>query len=173
MQPAAGAERLYYGRDMRILALAVALAATLAAQKYDGPRPPKPDVPYLLHASNLVPTDVEEAKEEKRKDGTAYVTPGAAAKARTPLAEPIFLFESKTIPPEKLSLYKLDAKAGSREVFFFENPKKRKDSAKTLRLSAVKLAPGLYRIEPTEPLANGEYALTPADSNTVFSFTIY
>jgi len=158
---------------MRILALVITLAATLAAQKYDGPRPPKADVPFLLHASKLVPTDADEAKEEKRKDGTAYVTPGAAAKARTPLAEPIFLFETKAIPPEKLSLYKLDVKAGGREVFFYENPKKRKDSSKALRLSAVKVAPGLYRLEPTEPLANGEYALTPEGSNTVFSFSIY
>jgi len=149
------------------------MASALAAQKYDGPRPPKPDVPYLLHASNLISTDVDDAKEDKRKDGTAYVTPGVAAKAKTPLAEPIFLFETKSIAPERLSLYKLDVKGGSREVFFFDNLKKRKDSAKSLRLSAVKVTQGLYRLEPTEPLANGEYAITPADSNTVFSFTIY
>jgi hypothetical protein len=158
---------------MRILVLVVSMAATLAAQKYDGPRPPKPDVPYLLHASKLVPTDTDEAKEEKRKDGTAYVTPGAAAKAKTPLAEPIFLFETKTIPPEKLTLYKLEVKAGGREVFFYESPKKRKDSSKAVRLSAVKVTQGLYRLEPTEPLANGEYGLTPEGSNTVFSFAIY
>lgn len=158
---------------MRTLALALTLAAALAAQKYDGPRPAKPDVPYLLHANKLISTDVEEAKEEKRKDGTAYVTTGAAAKARTPLAEPIFLFETKNIPPEKLSLYRLEVKGGNREVFFFENPKKRKDSSKALRVSAVKVTQGLYRLEPTEPLPNGEYALTPADSNTVFAFTIY
>ncbi len=158
---------------MRILALAFAIAAASTAQKYDGPRPPKPDVPYLLHASNLVSTDVDEAKEDKRKDGTAYITPGVSAKAKTPLAEPIFLFETKSIPPERLSLYKLDVKSGSREVYFFDNLRKRKDSAKSLRLSAVKVSPGLYRLEPTDPLPNGEYAITPADSNTVFSFTIY
>ena len=158
---------------MRILVLASAMAAALTAQKYDGPRPPKPDVPYMLHASNLVSTDVDEAKEDKRKDGTAYITPGASAKAKTPLAEPIFLFETKSIPPERLSLYRLDVKGGSREVFFFDNLKKRKDSAKSLRLSAVKVTQGLYRLEPTEPLANGEYAITPADSTTVLSFTIY
>ncbi len=158
---------------MRTILLAVSLAAALSAQKYDGPRPPKPDVPFLLHAAKLVATDVDEAKEEKRKDGTAYVTPGAAAKARTPLAEPIFLFETKSIAPERLSLYKLDVKTGNREVFFFESAKKRKDSSKQIRLSAVKVTQGLYRLEPTEPLPNGEYAITPADSNTVFSFTIY
>jgi hypothetical protein len=67
----------------------------------------------------------------------------------------------------------MEAKGGSREVFFFENPKKRKDSSKVLRLSVTKVAAGLYKLEPTEPLPNGEYALSPADSNTVFSFTIY
>ena len=158
---------------MRILALAFAIGAALTAQKYDGPRPPKPDVPYLLHASTLISTDVDEAKEDKRKDGTAYITTGAAAKARTPLAEPIFLFETKSIPPVSLSLYKLEVKGGSREVFFFDNVKKRRDSAKSLRLSAIKVAQGLYRLEPTDPLPNGEYAISPADSNTVFSFTIY
>jgi len=158
---------------MRILALAFAIGAALTAQKYDGPRPPKPDVPYLLHASTLISTDVDEAKEDKRKDGTAYITTGAAAKARTPLAEPIFLFETKSIPPERLSLYKLEVKGGSREVFFFDNVKKRRDSAKSLRLSAIKVAQGLYRLEPTDPLPNGEYGISPADSNTVFSFTIY
>ena len=137
---------------MRILVLAFAMAAAVTAQKYGGPRPPKPDVPYMLHASNLVSTDVDEAKEDKRKDGTAYITPGASAKAKTPLAEPIFLFETKSIPPERLSLYRLDVKGGSREVFFFDNLKKRKDSAKSLRLSAVKVTQGLYRLEPTEPL---------------------
>lgn len=158
---------------MRILALALALAASLAAQKYNGPRPDKTDTPYLLHAAKLIPLDQDEAKEEKRKEGTAYITPGAAAKARTPLAEPIILFESKNIAPERLSLYRMEAKGGSREVFFFETPKKRKDSSKVLRLSVTKLATGLYKLEPTEPLPNGEYALSPADSNTVFSFTIY
>jgi len=158
---------------MRTIALAVALAAGLTAQKYEGPRPDKPDVPYLLHASRLVAVDADEAKEEKRKDGTAYVTTGAAAKARTPLAEPILLFESKSIAPERLSLYRMEAKSGNREVFFYENPKKRKDSTATLRLAITKVAQGLYRIEPTEPLPNGEYAISPADSNTVFCFTIY
>jgi len=158
---------------MRILAIAIALAASLAAQKYDGPRPDKPDTPYLQHAAKLVPLDQNEAKEEKRKEGTAYVTPGAAAKARTPLAEPIILLETTTHPPERPALYRMEEKGGSREVFFFENPKKRKDSSKVLRLSVTKVAAGLYKLEPTEPLPNGEYALSPADSNTVFSFTIY
>lgn len=158
---------------MRILALAVALTAAVTAQKYEGPRPEKPDLPYLLHASRLIPLDQQEAKEEKRKDGTAFLTEGAAPKARTPLAEPMFIFESKSIAPERLTLYKMEVKGNAREVFFYDNPKKRKDSSKSYRLSMTKVGQGLYRIEPTEPLPNGEYALSPADSNTVFSFTIY
>src|SRR5262245_30355789 len=119
---------------MRTLILAVTLAAALAAQKYDGPRPDKPDYPYLLHASKLIPLDKDDGREDKRKDGTAYVTPGASAKARTPLAEPILLYETRSIPPEKLSLFRMEVKGGNREVFFFDNPKKRKDSSKVLRL---------------------------------------
>ena len=30
----------------------------VAAEKYTGPRPPKADVPYLLHADNLIETEI-------------------------------------------------------------------------------------------------------------------
>lgn len=159
---------------MRTLATLLLAAAFVApAQKYNGPVPPAPDTPYLLHASKLVPTDAGEASEEKRKDGTAYVTKGAEAAAKTPLAEPIFLFESKKLLPDRLSLYKFEIKNGNREVFFYENPKKRKDGSQAYRISVEKIATNLYRLEATEPLPNGEYALTPEGANTVFSFTIY
>src|ERR1039458_4935950 len=52
----------------RILWLGLAAAFAAAAQKYDGPRPPKPDVPYLKHADTLIPTEAVMAKEEKKKD---------------------------------------------------------------------------------------------------------
>jgi hypothetical protein len=160
-------------RTLALFALLAAAALPASAQKYKGPLPPAPDTPYLLHASKLVPTDSGEASEEKRKDGTAYVTKGAEASAKTPLAEPIFLFESKKIFPERLALYKLEVKNGNREVFFYENPKKRKDGAQAFRLSVEKMATNVYRLEATEPLPNGEYALTPEGVNTVFCFTIY
>ena len=158
---------------MRLLFVATLCAASLLAQKYTGPLPAKPDVPYLKHASQLQPTDVTEAREDKRKDGTAYVSSGASATARTPLAEPIFIFEAKNIAAEKLALYKLDVKNGSREVFFYDNPKKRKDSARPLRLMVTPLSRGLYRLEANETLSPGEYALTPEGSNTVFLFQVY
>lgn len=158
---------------MRLLFIATLCAAFLFAQKYTGPRPPQPDIPYLKHASQLVPTDVAEAREDKRKDGTAYISAGASATARTPLAEPIFVFESKNIAAEKLSLYKLDVKNNSREIFFNDNPKKRKDSARPLRLMVTPLTRGLYQLEANETLEAGEYALTPEGSNSVFLFQVY
>src|SRR5574341_157835 len=94
--------------------------------KRSGPRPPKADIPYLLHGDNLVETEVGEAREEQRKEATAYVLSGAASPARTPLAEPIFVMQSEKIPPEKLSLFRLQVKGGNREIVF---PQKKKDQA--------------------------------------------
>ena len=48
------------------------------AQKYDGPRPPKKDMIYLLHADNLVPTETGEA------NGSA-ATPGASGRKAQPV----------------------------------------------------------------------------------------
>lgn len=158
---------------MRVLLIAVVCLTAAWAQKYDGPKPPKPDIPYLRHATQLIPLEVSEAKEEKRKDGTAYVSAGAASSARTPMAEPIFIFESKNLPAEKLTLYKLEVKGNTREVFFFDNPKKRKDSARPMRLMVTRLAPGLSKLEANETLFPGEYALTPEGTNDVFLFQVY
>ena len=157
---------------MRFWLVALLAVSGLAAQKYDGPRPEKTDLPYLRHGSKLVPVEIGEAKEEKRKDGTAYVSSGATSLARTPMAEPTFLFEAKTLEAEKLTLYKLEVKNGAREVFFFDNPKKRKDSTRPLRLSVTQVAPGISRLEVTETLVAGEYALTPEGSNQVFLFQV-
>ena len=140
-------------------------------QKYEGPRPPKPDAPYLLHASNLVETEAGEAKEEKRKDGMAYVIAGASSPARTPMAEPIWLVAAEKLAVQKLQLYKLEVKGGQREVFFPQ--KKRKDGPRPLYLTFKQLAPGLYRLEASETLEIGEYSLTPEGANQVFCFQVY
>src|SRR3954467_3280681 len=92
-----------------LLTLTVAL---MAAEKYDGPRPPKPDMVYLVHADTLIPTEAVDAKDE----GGLYTLPGASSTARTPLAEPIFLIESDKILPERLELYRWDVKGGRREL---------------------------------------------------------
>jgi hypothetical protein len=144
-----------------------------AQSKYTGPRPPKADVPFLLHATNMVETEQAEASEEKRKNDTAYVVNGASSPARTPLAEPIFLLDAKKIIPEKLQLYKLEAKNGKREVVFPPPNKRKKDGVRPLHLSYRRLAEGLFRIEANEFLSEGEYALTPEGSNQVFLFQVY
>ncbi len=152
-------------------ALLAAAPAAGQTRTYAGPYPAKPDVPYLLHASTLLETETAEAKEEKRKDQTAFVITGAASPARTPLAEPIFLLKAEKLAPEKLELYRLESKGGRREVVLSE--KKRRDATRPLRLSITRLGEGLFRIEAAEGLDNGEYSLTPAGTNQVFCFQVY
>lgn len=163
---------LPYNEDMRWLLLLVALILS-AQSKYSGPRPAEQDLPYLLHASNLVATESGEAREEKRKDDMANIVAGAASAARTPLSEPIFLFSSSKIPVEKLALYEMDVKNGNREIVFPTNPRKQKDAPQPIRLSVQRLEPGLFRLEATKGLDNGEYCLSPSGSQQVFCFQVY
>src|SRR5947199_9365525 len=100
----------------RVVPALLACVFTLSGQKYTGPQPPKPDLPYLWHADNLVPTEPGEAKEESRKDEILYVVDGATSAAATPLASPIFLIRAEQIAPDKLEIYKLESRNGRREV---------------------------------------------------------
>ena len=153
------------------LALLLLAAAPLLAQKYSGPRPPKPDIPYLVHADDLAPTEMTEAKEQSRKDEITYVIGGANSTARTPLAAPIFLLQAEKLEPERIQLYRLESKGGQREVQF---SKKKKQTARPLMLTVTRLSSdNLYRIETVGSLANGEYSLTPDGSNQVFCFQVY
>ncbi len=136
---------------------------------YTGPRPPKPDMLYLVHADNLIPTEAGEAKEEGNGNSTKYVMAGAASPARTPLAEPIFIMQSEKLTPESIELYKFDVKGGRREVDLSGG----RGSSKALHLSVTRLERGLYRIEADEVLDNGEYVLSPMGSNRVFCFEIF
>jgi hypothetical protein len=150
------------------IALLLLFALPTFSQKYDGPRPPKPDLPYLKHASTLVPTESAQAKEEKQKNDTLYVIEGANSPARTPLAAPIFLFQADKIVPEKLGLYKLDVKAGHREILFGA-----RKSPKPIIITVTHLDGNLYRIEADESLEPGEYSLSPEGSNQVFCFAVF
>lgn len=153
------------------LAAALALGFALAAaDKYDGPRPPKPDIPYLLHANHLVETEVSEAREQGGKKETAYIIPGAASPAKTPVMEPIFIMESNKISPEQLELYRLEVKNGAREVVLSQ---RRRSNAGPFHMLVTRLGERLYRIEVDEPLQNGQYSLSPNQSNKVFCFEIY
>jgi hypothetical protein len=155
--------------SVRLFALILTAALGAFAQKYDGPRPSKPDLPYLKHADNLVPTEASEAKEEKgKKDEVTYVIAGAASKARTPLASPIFLLQTEKLSASNLQLYKLDSRNGRREIT--TSPKK---PMKAIRVEATKLDSGLYKIEVVESLEPGEYSLSPEGSNQVFCFQVF
>src|SRR2546422_7257242 len=63
------------------LTLALLFATALFGQKYNGPQPEKPDLPYLVHADNLVATEAGEAKQETRKNDILYVIDGATSPA--------------------------------------------------------------------------------------------
>ena len=151
--------------------LVLAGAAPIWAQKYDGPRPPKPDIIYLVHADNLIPTEVAEAKQESKKNEITFTIQGASSPARTPLAEPIFIMEADKIQPESIELYRVEVKSGHREVSMSQ--KRSRGGPRPLRLSVTRLDKGLYRIEASETLENGEYSLSPSGSNQVFCFEVY
>jgi hypothetical protein len=155
---------------MHRLAVLLMIATAVWGQKYNGPRPPKADIPYLKHASNLIPTEASEAKEEKgKKDDITYVIAGAESSAKTPLASPIFLFVSDKLPPDNLQLFRLESRNGRRELTV--SPKK---PGKPIRVTVTKLsADGLYKIEVGDSLDAGEYSLSPTESNQVFCFQVF
>ncbi len=152
--------------------LAFALVAALHAQsRYDGPRPEKADLPYMLHARNLVETEPGEAVMSTDKRFTVYTVAGATSSARTPVPEPIFLFKSERINADRLSLYKMTVERGSRVIRFPERPGK--NTPKPVFLMVTPLEKGLFKVEVNEPIEDGEYCLTPDGENTVFCFTTY
>jgi hypothetical protein len=153
----------------RILPLLFAAVFAASAQKYNGPVPPKPDLPYLKHADSLVPTEAVEAKEERKKDEVTYVIAGASSTARTPLAAPIFIFQAGKLVADRLGLYKLESKNGRREVT--ATPKK---PLKAIRIEVSHLSGNLYKIEVDESLEAGEYVLSPEGTNLVaFCFQVF
>jgi len=146
-------------------------AALLTAQDYAGPIPPKADVPYLLHASNLVETQVTEAKKETKKNSTVYWIEGTASTARTPLAEPIFIIRTEKLNAEKIELYRFETTKTRRELEIKNQPGR--NDPRALHVAVTKLGKDLYKIEASEQLANGEYSLSPSDSDMVFAFQVY
>jgi hypothetical protein len=148
--------------------LAVAFAAD---RKYEGPRPPKPDVPYLVHADNLLEPEIREAKTEERGNQTTHWIAGANAAVRTPLAEPIFLIDAQKLSADKIELYRFEVRNGRRQVVFSKNPNK--NDSRPMRLKVTQVEGKLYRVEANEALENGEYALTPDGSDQVFAFQVY
>ncbi len=133
--------------------------------KYAGPVPAKSDLPYLLQAQKLTEVEVGKAREEKKKDGTLVVVAGAASPVRTPLPEPIFLLDARKIAPERVELFLLEVKDGNRQVSL--------PGTQPLHLRVTPLNDHLYKIEPSEMLEAGEYALRSGADNQVFCFQVY
>ncbi len=153
-----------------LTALLTGGALSAADEKYTGPRPPKPDVPYLVHADNLVETEALTAQsDEKGNQVTNYIA-GASSPARTPLAEPIFLIDAQKLNAQKLELFRFEVKKGRREVTF---SKKQSRDNRPLRVIVTQVEGKLYRVEADEMLENGEYALSPDGSDQVFAFQVY
>ena len=142
----------------------------LAQPKYAGPRPPRQDLPYLIHGDTLLATDAATATEQDRKDDTVYTVAGAAAEARTPLASPAFVIDSAKIDAAKLQLYKFEVKDGRREITF---RKRGRPGLQPIALSVSLVTGTLYRLEVVPGLENGEYSLTPEGSNQVFCFSVF
>jgi hypothetical protein len=162
-----------FNMDMfvRLVACSLLLAPALhPQQKYSGPKPAKQDIPYLLHADNLVETESLTAQQEDRKNETTYLISGENSRVKTPLASPILILDASKLQPEKLQLFRLESKNGHREITF---PKKGRGGPDPLRLSVTQLEGTLYRLEAVDSLPNGEYSLTPEGSNQVFCFAVY
>jgi hypothetical protein len=167
--PYGAEQRVYHSLMFARLAPLLLLAfAASAQQQYDGPRPTKPDLPFLVQGNQVMATEALEAKEHKQKKDTLFVIEGAASPARTHLASPFFLFEPERIVPETLGLYKLDVKDGQRQILF---PARK--PPKPILVDVTRVDANLFRIDIHETLAPGEYALSPEGSNAVFCFAVY
>ncbi len=153
------------------LALLITLAAAMAdAQSL--PDPPKQDVPYLIHATNLLETETSEAVEESDKKAQIYAVAGAASSVRTPLGFPEFLFASDQIDPGTLKLYGFESVNGRREVLI---RKKKKIVVRSYYIDVIPQEDGVYRLRVDSSLSPGEYCLTPdgeEGSNKVFCFAV-
>jgi hypothetical protein len=161
-------------RFILLLSLPLLAATAFAAPQDENtsglPTPEKADVPYLIHATNLVELEQSTANEETQKNDQLYWVAGASSPVQTPLAGPQFLFKSGEINPRDFQLYGFEAKNGRREVLI---RKKKKLMATPHFVSVFDAGPGLYRIRVDDTLTNGEYCLMTNTSNAVFCFAVF
>jgi hypothetical protein len=155
-----------------IAALLVALTAfpLAAQQRYTGGPPPKKNIPFLIHADNLLETETQKATEQAKKNETTYIIPGEKSTARTPLASPMLVMDADGLDPTRLQLFALEVKDGHREVKF---KKKGKGGAMPLNIEVTKVRGTLYQIRVLDSLDRGEYSLSPDGSNDVFCFEVF
>ena len=153
------------------VALVLCAVPALSQEKYSGPRPPKPDIPYLVHASHLIPTEIVEARQEDKKDDSVFVVPGAASSVKDTAGRTGFLMEADKLNPERIDLWRLDPRGGQREIIL--SKKAKKNAPRPIRVLVSRIDGRLYRIEVAQTLEPGEYSLSPSDSNQAFCFSVY
>src|SRR5580700_9762530 len=125
-----------------LVSVAMAAMATANAQKYTGPPPPKPDLPYIQHASNLIATEAVEAKELKSKDDTLYTIDGENSSSKTPLALPIFFIRADKLNPASLQMYRLESKDGHREL-----TASAKKTAEPIHVQVTRCRADIYKLD--------------------------
>ena len=155
----------------RILLVLLPLAAMAAAhaQKYTGPPPPKPDLPYIQHATNLIPTEPVDAKEDKKLGDVIYTIDGANSSAKTPLALPIFIIKADKLNPGNLQMYRLESKEGHRELTAAA-----KKNAEPIHVQVTQIGgDNIYKLDVYNSLDAGEYALTVEGSNRMYCFQVF
>ena len=152
----------------RIPLLILAAMIAVHAQKYAGPTPPKPDLPYIQHATSLIATEPEEAKEEKTKDDVLYTVDGANSSAKTPLALPIFIIKADKLNPASLQMYRLESKDGHRQL-----TASAKKNAEPIHVEVTRVGADIYKLDVYNGLDAGEYALTAEGWKQMFCFQVY
>ena len=148
----------------------VGLLTAVAAGQGKPPTPPKPDVPFLIHAASLLETESNTAVELEKKKELFYTIQGSSSGVETPMARPEFVVRADRLDPGRLRLYHFESKNGRREILL---RKKKKLVARTYFLSLDALGEGVFRIRVDDVLDNGEYCLTADGSNDVFCFTVF
>ena len=149
---------------------ALALSGQADRNRLGLPNPPKPDIPYLIHGSDIRELEQVDAAEEITKNQLRYWIAGPAAAIRTPLAAPEFLFDSQLIDPRDLTLFGFEVKNGRRELLF---RKKKKVVAEPYFLNVEGVAGRVIRIRINASLPPGEYGITPDGQNIVFTFSVF
>jgi hypothetical protein len=156
----------------RAAAIVVILGLSAMAEiPYQGPKPAKADLPYLVHGNRIAETDQGEAQQSEDKKRTVYTVSGTAATARTPLSEPVFLMKPEKLKAEQLTLYKMSLEKGNRVIAFRAKPDK--DDPQPVPMLYHNRKDGTVIFEANQYLENGEYCLSPSGANTVFCFQVY
>ena len=154
----------------RHIACALLLSIGVFAQeRYNGPAPPKKDLPYLVRGDDLVETESGIAQPRDDAGQTTYIIPGANSTVKTPRVSPSIVVDVSQIDLQSLQLFRLESKDGHREIVF---PKRGK-GPRPIPMVTTRLGGSLFKLDPADDLPKGEYSLTPQESNAVFCFAVY